>query len=293
MATGTFISGAMVMSTEIRKAGIAFFCLLFVQLVGIWSGFSEKYESRAVLQIQPAVPLDQFYICNVETIRSLLERWDLDAEVRKRFGLDKDPGSTQQLLISKRFQEADPNTNMFSFRFRHKSPDIAQGVIAAFLDGIEKRWREGAEKRFKSVLAGELVSLERNLVLMESQLKALPESRTVSASPTSPVLAQMFSGAILSYPNPEFDALTKDRNLTIRRMQEVRQLLSGPLPENHTPLRWLVIATPTRPERPVWPTNLDLAFLALINSLIWSAGVFIWYKLRPPASDDTTLKTGA
>lgn len=268
------------MAIELRNVAILFVFLLVIQLAGIFTVFSEKYECRAVIQIQPATSQDQFNVCNVETIRGLLERWDLDSEVKKRFDLEKDDGPTQQPLIPRRFQEADPNNNLFAFRFRHKSAETAQGVVTAFLEGIERSWRSESEAHFKSVLEGELNALQRNLGLMETQSAKIPQSLQMLASSTSPGISSVFSGAVISYPNPEYEHLITDRNLTIRRIEEINLLLSQSSLAAHKPLRWTILARPTKAERPLWPTRMDLAFLALVNSLVWSAAFFLWRRFR-------------
>ncbi len=266
------------MNNPLRSSVILFLVLLVLQHAVVLMSMDEKYESRAVIQIQPPTPAEQYNVCNVETIRGFLEHWDLDADVRRSFGLEAESGPSQKPLVPRRFQEADPVSNTFAFRFRHSSPETAQKVVAAFLEGIENRWRVESETRLRNVLSEELNSLERNLPMLQNQIREMAPSRTMLASSANAWVPGMIPEISISYPNPEFEQLVTERNRAVRRLEEIRILLARPALKTDIPARWAVLAGPTVAQRPLWPSRKEMSGLALINSLVWAVAFFAWRR---------------
>ncbi len=260
--------------------------LLVVQLVAVLALWHEKFESGAALQVLPPSHLDfSEDVWNVETLRSLLESPDLEAEVRARFGLDPQQNWTARPLVERRFQEVDPVQGILRFRFRDSSPEVARGVVQALLDGMEARWRSAARSRTRFLLEQDAQVLDMNLEQFDRQLAVMPPYKTVlevaTGSPWAGLLPS-FVGA-----SPHFEDLRAQRLNLARRRAEIGIMLARPGGSPDPVPRWRVVAPPVTAQRPVWPSRRDLLVVSLVNALLWAGAWYLFQIWRPAPGQET------
>lgn len=250
--------------------------LLAVQIAGVFLLWKERFESGAVIQMLPASHLDfSEDVCNVETIRSLLEAPDLAAEVKARFGLDKEAGWTARPLIERRFQESDPALGTFRFRFRHPSPDVACGVVQALLEGVEARWQAVSRARARYILEQDAQVLDMNLGQFDRQLASMSAFRIIA----QPASGSLWAGILPTFvgASPHFEETRYQQLNLARRRSEIAIMLGRPGGSPDPVPRWRVVVPPVVATRPVWPSRLDLLVVCLLNSLLW-AGAWALFR---------------
>ncbi|MFZ2959757.1 MAG: hypothetical protein WA705_22990 [Candidatus Ozemobacteraceae bacterium] len=269
------------MNRSWQKALLLFSGLLFLQVAGLFLFWKERFECRVVIQVHPSNHLDQAAnICNVETLRGYLERADLAASIKTQYQLHAEEGPTEKPLIPRKFQEVDAVNGVLAFRFRHPSAETARNVVAAMLDSMEREWRKDVELRTRGIFQADVNVLALTIQKMDSQMENIPRSSQTTASLSEGPLAVFLSGYRVLTPNPVFEQLFLDREKAARRLEEIHALLSLPFVASETVLRWSVIAPPSLPRLPSWPSRQDLLMLALLNSLIWTMAWLVWVSNR-------------
>jgi len=269
-------------------AGKIFAVLLAVQAAFLFGVWQDSYEAGAVLQVHPPHALNQTGDrLDIETLRAYLERLDLAREIRTRFDLEREMGASERPLISRRHQEADIPAQILRFRFRHRSPDVAFGVVDGLVRGIERSWRLDQERRLRDIFTRDTVLMELTLRQFDRQLAAMPTIRDVPVSPVFPGLGSAGIALAIGWPNPTKDTFTLERERLSRRYEEIRELLARPAVASEGVLGWTVLSPPQMPDRPVWPARLDLLLIALVNALVWSVAWVLWRRLSVgfPADD--------
>ncbi|MBF0502402.1 MAG: hypothetical protein HQM09_19845 [Candidatus Riflebacteria bacterium] len=283
-----------------RKVLFIFVGLLFIQVTGLLIFWKERFECRAVVQVHTSNHLDQAAnICNVETLRGYLERSDVAEAIKQQFRLSEEEGFTEKPLIPRKFQEVDSANGVLAFRFRHPSAEIARKVVSTMLESMEREWRKDVESRTRDIFLADMHFIQLSIQKMDDQMLEIPRSSQTAASLTGGFLAPFFPGYRVFTPNPVFEQLFLDREKIARRLEEIRTLLSLPCVASETVLRWSVIAPPSLPRLPVWPSRQDLIWLAILNSFIWSIAWLIWVSnretLNPTVKStiETSLKSSA
>ncbi|NLI76723.1 MAG: hypothetical protein GX442_09815 [Candidatus Riflebacteria bacterium] len=275
------------MHRHLRSTLILATVLLGLQVAAVFLVWQERFESGAVLQVLPPSHLDLSEdVCNVETLRGLLESPDLWTEIRQRFDLERSPAWTARPLIERRFQEADPLQGTFRFRFRHHSPAIAYEVVGALLAGMESRWQAAVRARTRFLLQQDARVLDMNLGQFDRQLAAMPAEKTVLAVASTSAWAGIlptFLGA-----SPHFEDVQAQRRNLGRRRSEISIMLDQPTGFPELVPRWRVVVPPVLPDRPVWPSRPDLLVISILNALLWAGGWFLFRCLTVPTPAGTT-----
>ncbi len=271
------------MRRHLRSALILAAFLLGLQAALVGMVWEETFEAWAVIQVFPPSHHDfSEDVCNVETVRGLLESPDLAAEIRQRFSLDPDFPGMNTPLVTRRMQEIDPGMGTLRFRFRHTSPEVARDVVQTLLTGIETRWQEAVRARTRHILQLDAKVLDMNLGQFDRQLASMPPLRPVLQVATGSPWAAVLPAFVAASPHFE-DVRTQRQNLE-RRRTEIGIILAGPGGAPDLVPRWRVVVPPVVPRHPVWPSRADLLKISLLNAILWS-GAWLLYRcwIHPPS----------